>query len=110
MIARPSTIRPMRKTALAIALLAAALVPALGRAPGFADDAVGPLPKTEEIGEKNVGKVDLVRTLEGPTDWARCVAFQPGGTLLAVGSKDGFLRLFDLSTGAPPATIKAAPC
>src|SRR5207249_539103 len=41
-----------------------------------------------------------VHRLTGPDDWVKCVAFSPDGSLVAAGSVDRTLRLWDVHGGA----------
>ena len=41
----------------------------------------------------------LLNTLEGPTDSVIAVAWNPDGTLLAAGSYDETVRIWDIATG-----------
>ena len=100
----------LRLTVLSAAALCGMVLPTHAGRTVDADPVPAALEKTDPITAKNAPRVDLLRTYEGPTDWARCVAFQPGGNLLAAGSKDGNLRLWDLASQAPPAVLKCAPC
>ena len=47
-----------------------------------------------------------VATLEGHADWVRSVSFSPDGTLLASGSKDNTIRLWDVSSGQLKAILE----
>ena len=39
----------------------------------------------------------MIRTFEGHTDWVNSVAFSPDGKLLASGSDDGTIKLWNIS-------------
>jgi len=59
----------------------------------------------------NLGQVGLsqgqpVRTLEGHTSWVRSVAFSPDGKLLASGSDDDTIKLWDVATGREVRTLE----
>jgi WD40 repeat protein len=51
----------------------------------------------------------LVRTLEGHTDWVYALAADSKGSILASGSHDGEVRLWNLADGALFKSFKAAP-
>jgi WD40 repeat protein len=46
-----------------------------------------------------------VRTLTGHTDWVNSVAFSPDGRLLASGSSDRTIKLWDVATGREVRTL-----
>ena len=49
----------------------------------------------------------MVRSLlKGHTDAVRCLAFAPGGGLLAPGSSDASVRLWEMATGRERAILK----
>ncbi len=51
--------------------------------------------------------VQPLRTLTGHTGWIRCVAFSPDGEMLASGSSDGVIKLWQVETGRCLQTFKA---
>jgi WD40 repeat protein len=52
-----------------------------------------------EIQLWEVANKQRILTLQGHTNWVRCIAFHPEGKLLASASDDGTLRVWDLSKG-----------
>lgn len=48
----------------------------------------------------NVSNGDLLYTLTGHTDWARCLAFSPDGQMLASCGFDRSIRLWNISNGS----------
>ena len=53
------------------------------------------------------GLLPYVRTLEAHTNWVNSVAFSPDGVLLASGSKDKTVKLWDTATGQVVRTLEA---
>jgi hypothetical protein len=52
-----------------------------------------------------VASGSLVRTLSGHTNWVTSVAFSPDGRLLASGSDDKTIKLWDVATGSEVRTL-----
>ncbi|HAZ44913.1 MAG TPA: hypothetical protein DDW76_11685, partial [Cyanobacteria bacterium UBA11369] len=52
-----------------------------------------------EIQLWEVANKQRILTLQGHTNWVRCISFHPDGKLLASASDDGSLRVWDLSKG-----------
>jgi len=58
------------------------------------------------LGQVGLSQGQLVRTLEGHTDWVNSVSFSPDGRLLASGSWDKTIKLWEVATGQEVRTIK----
>ena len=69
-------------------------------------------PKTppDRISVESASRVDLQALLSGPTDWARCVGWQPSTTRVYCGCKDGVLYVWDTEKDELPTRVRAAPC
>lgn len=99
----------MRATAgtlLSLLALAAGSLAGPRRAP--AEDVGSQQP--ERITAETAARLDLVLSLTGPTDWARCVVWQPGTTRVYAGCKDGVLYIWDVEKTDLPSRVPAAPC
>src|SRR5687768_9422252 len=48
---------------------------------------------------------DEPKTLNGHKDWVTAIAFAPNGRLLASGSRDGTIKLWDVKMGTVVATL-----
>ncbi len=70
----------------------------------------GPVRALEPIAPENAGRVTLLATIEAHSDWARCVAFRPDGRVLASGGKEGAVRLWEVPSGRPLATLRGHTC
>ena len=53
----------------------------------------------------NVNQITTLRTLRGHTSWVTSVAFSPDGRLLASGSDDQTVKLWDVATGQEVRTL-----
>ena len=64
-------------------------------------------PVEESAGPSLVGAVDHLKTLRGHASWIRCIAFSPDGSLLASGSSDGIVIVWEVETGDRLQTFQA---
>ena len=47
-----------------------------------------------------------MKTLEGHSDWVRCVQFSPKGDTIVSGSEDRTLKIWDVALGTCKATLE----
>ena len=86
---------------------------ALAAASAFAACTVrrpGPARPLVRITPENAARVALLATIEAHSDWARCIAFRPDGRMLASGGREGVVRLWEVPSGRPLATLVGHTC
>ncbi|PSB27838.1 NB-ARC domain-containing protein [Stenomitos frigidus] len=65
------------------------------------------LPLKDSSEPSSMVAVQHLKTLRGHADWIRCIAFSPDGSLLASGSSDGMVILWEPETGDRLHTFQA---